>query len=464
VLSETYGIMVYQEDVSRVAVALAGFSHESADILRKILSKKDRERGLAVLRESFFKGAAAKGVSGDKTQEIWNMIMSFDGYSFCKPHSASYAKVSFQAAYMKTHYPAEFMAAVVSNQGGFYSAFAYVSEARRMGCEVLPPDVNESSVKWRGRDREIRVGLMSVKSLSFDVQERIVRERSAARFKTFGDFLDRVRPHEDETRSLVHAGACGSVAGDHSHAELLWKLHSWKQSTFPVVSTPRFTPPGRGAGERGLGVRPLRGVVSSSSSQSKPLRPAVGGTPPVAQSRHGEKGRKAAQTFLSAPVSSVAIPPVLPPDDETTLLRREFSALGFLCGIHPITLFKAAIEKHNVVKVKDLRRHVGKRVRVAGWLITGKVVSTKKGEPMEFLTFEDETGLVETTFFPRTYARFCHMLNREQPYILEGLLEEDFGAITLTVDNVKQVSAAKGKPAKRNVSTHDLKRLTASSR
>ena len=457
VLNETYGIMVYQEDVSRVAVALAGFSHEGADRLRKILSKKYSERSLAVLRKNFFKGAAQKSVSAEKTQEIWNMIMSFDGYSFCKPHSASYAKVSFQAAYMKTHYPAEFMAAVISNQGGFYSAFAYVSEARRMDCRVLPPDVNESDIHWKGRDREIRVGLMSVKSLSGETQERIVSERSSAPFKNFWDFLERVRPHEDEARSLVHAGACGSIAGDHSHAELLWKLYSHKQSTTtedteerrekkaqrecrpshrtlrsrPLISPPRFT-------RRGLG------VVSSSSPQAEPFRPAGGGTPPVAQSRHGEKGRKnvaqlSSICFPSASVSSVVQFPVLPPDDETTLLRREFNALGFLCGIHPITLFKKAIERHGVVKVKDLRRHVGKRVRVAGWLITGKVVSTKKGEPMEFLTFEDETGLVETTFFPRAYARFCHMLNREQPFVLEGLLEEDFSATTLTVYDVKLI-------------------------
>jgi len=337
------------------------------------------------------------------------MIMSFDGYSFCKPHSASYAKVSFQAAYMKTHYPAEFMAAVISNRGGFYSAFAYVSEARRMGCEVLPPDVNESGIRWHGRGREVRVGLMSVKGLSGGTQERIVRERSSARFKDFGDFLERARPHEDEARSLVHAGGCGSVAGDHSHAELLWKLYSWQQSATAEV----------GAG----------------------LKPA-----PTAASASFLGGSRTAPTIFLSPVSSVVFPPSLPPDDETELLRREFSALGFLCGIHPITLFRDAIERYGVVKVKDLRRHVGKRVRVAGWLITGKVVSTKKGEPMEFLTFEDETGLVETTFFPRAYARFCHMLNREQPYILEGLLEEDFGAITLTVDNVKQVSAEKGRP------------------
>ncbi|MFQ5432061.1 MAG: DNA polymerase III subunit alpha [Nitrospinota bacterium] len=439
VLNETYGIMVYQEDVSRVAVALAGFSHEGADILRKILSKKDRERSLAVLRERFFKGAAQNGVNEENISEIWNMIMSFDGYSFCKPHSASYAKVSFQAAYLKTHYPAEFMAAVISNRGGFYSAFAYVSEARRMDCAVLVPDVNESDIRWQGRGREIRVGLMSVKGLSGETMERIVGERSSARFKSFGDFLDRVRPHVDEARSLVHAGACGSIAGDNSRAELLWKLHSHKQSTTADTA--------EGAKGRNC---PIKRVPLPRENHAS------------SRDRHYINCLPAQRASASASLASFAVtPPVLPPDDETTLLRREFSALGFLCGIHPITLFKDAIERHGVVKVKDLRRYVGKRVRVAGWLVTGKVVSTKKGEPMEFLTFEDETGLVETTFFPRTYARFCHMLNREQPYILEGLLEEDFGAITLTVDSVKQVAPEKGNPAKRNKSIHGFKRLSA---
>jgi len=105
------------------------------------------------------------------------MMMSFSGYSFCKPHSASYARVSFQAAYLKTHYPAEFMAAVISNQGGFYSTFAYVSETRRMGLEILPPDVNQSDLRWKGRSGCLRVGLLSIKHVDTDTHRRIVAGR-----------------------------------------------------------------------------------------------------------------------------------------------------------------------------------------------------------------------------------------------------------------------------------------------
>jgi len=370
-LRETYGIMVYQEDVSRVAVDLAGFWHEGADMLRKILSRKDRERRLAALRERFVKGAREKGVADGVIEKIWKMIMSFDGYSFCKPHSASYARVSYQSAYLKAHYPAQFMAAVISNRGGFYSTFAYVSEARRLGCEILPPDMNESEVCWKGLPgKKIRAGLMSVKGLSRETQERTVSERGRGAYKDFADFLERVRPHEDEARAMIFGGACGAGQGG-----LLWQLDAWKHS------------------------------VSTGFTRA-----------------------------LSVP------PPVLPPDDAMELLRRQFATLGFLCDRHPITLFEDALQRYGVVKAEELRRYAGRRVRIAGWLITGKMVSTKHGEPMEFLTFEDETGLVETTFFPEAYDRFCRMLDADRPYILEGRVEEEFGAVTLTVDRVKRVS------------------------
>ena len=147
VLDDTYGIMVYQEDVSRVAVQF-GFSHADADQLRKIMSKKDKQRQLADYRGQFFAAAAERGVDATAAERIWAMMLSFEGYSFCKPHSASYARVSFQAAWLKTHFPAEFMAAVISNQGGFYSTFAYVSELRRLGLRLLGPDVNASDTPW----------------------------------------------------------------------------------------------------------------------------------------------------------------------------------------------------------------------------------------------------------------------------------------------------------------------------
>jgi DNA polymerase III alpha subunit len=122
--------------------------------------------------------------------------------------------------------------------------------------------------------------------------------------------------------------------------------------------------------------------------------------------------------------------PSFPPENQTERLRHEFSALGFLCDRHPMVLYADTLKKQKIVKVGDLSRFTGRHVCIAGLLITGKVVHTKHGESMEFLTFEDETGLVETTFFPKTYGRFCAILDRNRPFILYGKVEEDFGAVT----------------------------------
>jgi DNA polymerase-3 subunit alpha/error-prone DNA polymerase len=382
VLDETYGIMVYQEDVSRTAMAIAGFSHADADGLRKILSKKDRRRHLVDYCQRFTDGARARGVDDDKIDEIWEMMMSFSGYSFCKPHSASFAKVSFQSAYLKTHYPAEFMAAVISNQGGFYSTFAYVSEARRMGLAILPPDVNRSRIRWQGRNSNVRVGLMSLKNLSAATQQRIVAQRKRQPFHNLVDFLERVGPEEPEARSLIHAGAFDELHSGENRAALLWELAAWHRS--------------------------------KSTRSRKPDLFGTYRTPSVDR-------------------------PLLPPDDDLDRLRREFAVLGFLCDRHPMTLYWDGLKHHGIVKAKDLRHRIGRHVKIAGLLITGKVVSTKHGDPMEFLTFEDETGLVETTFFPKAYRQFCYMLDRSRPFILTGKVEEDFGALTMSVDRVERI-------------------------
>jgi DNA polymerase-3 subunit alpha/error-prone DNA polymerase len=113
--------------------------------------------------------------------------------------------------------------------------------------------------------------------------------------------------------------------------------------------------------------------------------------------------------------------------------------LGFLCDRHPVVLYKDVLKAIRRVEAAHLKRFIGKRVRLAGWLLTGKVVRTRHGDPMEFLTFEDETGIVETTFFPKTYRRFCHLFDRGRPYLLTGRVEEDWGAITLTVEKVEAI-------------------------
>ena len=376
VLNDTYGIMVYQEDVSKTAMAIAGFDHAEADGLRKVLSKKDKARRLADYRRRFVEGARQRGVADENIEEIWEMMMSFAGYSFCKPHSASFARVSFQSAYLKTHFPAEFMAAVISNRGGFYSTFAYVSEARRMGLQILPPDVNDSEVRWKGSAGCLRVGLLSVAGLGATTQQRVVECRNTRPYGDLADFLERVRPEEPEARTLIHAGAFDRLYPGQSRSALLWELARW---------------------------------------------------------RHGRTDRRQrADLFAGSPGLAIDRP-ALPPEDRRERLRREYTALGFLCDRHPMTLFGDKLEKSGIVKAAELHRHAGKTVRTAGLLITGKVVSTRHGDPMEFLTFEDETGLVETTFFPAAYRRFCYLLDRHRPYILGGKVDEDFGAVTLTV-------------------------------
>jgi DNA polymerase-3 subunit alpha/error-prone DNA polymerase len=315
VLDEAFGIMVYQEDASRAAAALAGFSDAEADGLRKIIAKKDRRRQLADFHGRFMAGTAARGVTPDQADAVWQMMLSFSGYSFCKPHSASYARVSFQAAFLKTHHPAEFMAGVISNQGGFYSTFAYVSEARRLGIAVDPPDVNISPIRWTGQDRRLRVGLMSVGGLSEATMQKIITRRQASVFTDMTDFVERVQPHADETRALIHCGALDALDGTRSRTLLLWELARWQAD-----------------------------------------RQRAGGQ---------------ADLFTSRPAAMA--PPVFPPEDARTLLRREFAVLGFLCRQHPTTLFGDVIKSMPTVKAGRLGERVGQRVRLAAWLVAGKV-------------------------------------------------------------------------------------------
>ncbi|MGD8563987.1 MAG: DNA polymerase III subunit alpha [Desulfarculaceae bacterium] len=380
ILDETYGIMVYQEQVSQAAMALAGFSHAQGDRLRKVMTWKDTSRALKDYKERFERGARARGVSQEKIDEIWDMMMSFSGYSFCKPHSASYARVSFQAAYLKIHFPAQFMAAVISNQGGFYSTFAYVSEARRLGLAILPPCVNQSQVHWTGQDKQLRVGLMAIKGLGQATRRRLLKAREMRPFVSFGDFMRRARPEDDEARALINAGVFEALHPGLEPARLLWQLAQHRQAT------------------------QRRGNMDSF------FMPELGQAPP------------------------------LPPSALRDRLRRQYAVLGFLVDRHPMELFASALKGRNLVKACDLRRHIGRRVSLAGWLITGKTVSTNKREPMQFLTFEDQTGLVEATFFPEAYHRFHMMLDWSHPYLLSGLVEENFGVPTLTVDGVERIA------------------------
>jgi DNA polymerase III alpha subunit len=384
VLSETFGIMCYQEDVSRAAIALAGFSHAEGDALRKVLSKKDRARRLPDFRARFTAGAEANGVDAATALKVWEMMESFAGYSFCKPHSASYAKVSFQSAYLKAHHPAEFIAAVISNRGGYYTTFAYVSEAARMGLRVLPPDVNRSRREFYGRGREVRTGLMQIKGLSDASISSILDARAAAGpFGSVDDFARRTRLPRPESESLALAGAMDSLAGGMTRPQILWKLCALEPE------------------------KPRRMKTMELFDAPSP-----------------------------APHGRPSIPP-LPEYTPARLRGLEMDRLGYLCSDHPLCHYLPRRPGLKYVKGSDLGAHRGRRVRTIGWLVTGKLVYSRHGEPMEFVSFEDTHAVYETTFFPGAFAKFAHMLDRTRPYVLTGKVDEDFGAVSLTVEEAE---------------------------
>ncbi len=383
-LKETYGIMVYQEDVSKVAIALAGFDSSSADDLRKIVTKKHKRHQLEAYKVQFFMGAQQKGADAETCEKIWEMILSFAEYSFCKPHSASFALVSFQSAYLRVHYPAEFIAAVISNQGGYYSAFAYISEARRMGLQVLLPDINESEQKYSGRGKKVRVGLMQLKGITQNAVKTVLAERQKnGLFASFADFLSRVTFDAADIAIFIKAGTFDTLEPHKSRPELLWHLYWWQSH--------------------------------------KKSAPATG-------------------TTLSLFEENTVLPDELPKPpaySSKELWQMEEEILGFLLSQHPLTLYKEQIQRLRHVKGCDLHKHIGEHVHTIGWFITAKVVSTRHKQLMEFISFEDTTAIYETTFFPKVYTRFAYMMTDKRPFLLQGRVDEQFGAIYLNVEKIQ---------------------------
>jgi len=212
---------------------------------------------------------------------------------------------------------------------------------------------------------------MAIKGLSEAAMGRIIDQRRRAGFADPADFWRRVRPAADEAEALVRAGALDPLAPGWSRAALLWELVCRQRQ--PATGCP------------GLFETPMT-------------------------------------------------PPALPPDDPLARLRSQFAVLGFLCTDHPMAVLRDAGSCRQALKAVDLPRRIGQRAVFAGWLITGKRVHTKNGQAMEFLTFEDETGTVETTLFPDAYRRFGHRIQDQGPYLLQGKVEQDWGAVTLTVE------------------------------
>ena len=378
-LEETCGIMVYQEDVSRVVIAAAGFSAGEADQLRKILSKKDRALRLPDFRERFFRGGAARGVPRQDLELVWEMILSFEGYSFCKAHSASYALVSYKLAHLKRCYPLEFFAAVINNGGGFYSRQTYLNEVRRLGFPILAPDVNSSGPAYTVERGALRVGLRQLRDLPQEFLQRLLEDRERrGPFADFQDLLARLGPGLPEVRVLVRSGSLDGLAGRLTRPELLWLY---------------FREAGR----------------TRARGRDLPLDPA----PPPAVGDY-------------------------PPEVK---LRDELSTLGLMISRHPLGLFGPRIRRlaaglPTMIDSRQLAAHRGRRVTLAGLLVTGKEVLTRHREPMVFVSFEDEHSVFESVFFPKAFREFYPLIDGGGVFLVSGRVEEEQGALSLHAERV----------------------------
>ncbi len=378
VLEETHGLMIYQEDVTRVAMALAGFNAIDGDMLRKIMSKKHKEKLLRDYRRKFYAGCRETGLDTEQTNEIWEMIKSFEHYSFCKPHSASYAMVSFKSAFLKYHYPAEFMAAVISNRGGFYSPFAYLSHARRLGLKVLGPDINRSRMAYRGYNGVIHIGFGQIKGLRRETVEALLKEREQAPFQGFNDFLHRVPSTPEETKRLILAG-CFDHLEQANRPTLIWRALHWQ---------------------------------ALHQGQSEDLFPGY-----------------VKQEDL----------PEMEPYSLKTLLLLEKQLFGFWISRHPLERYDLSGVQR--IRATQIGFNVHRVVTLAGWLVTHKTVTTRTKEYMCFLTFEDETGLYETVMFPDVYKQRAMLIDYTKPFLVRGLVSSDMGAITITIEDLCRLEA-----------------------
>ncbi len=386
ILGETYGVMIYQEDVIKVAHLVAGLSLEEADLLRRAMSGKMRSHdAMQKLQTRFVESAASRGLTLAIIQELWRQIESFAGYAFCKAHSASFALLSFQVAFLKVHYPAAFMASVLSNRGGYYSASVYIQECKRLGLRVLLPCVNESEYQYIGRNNSIRIGLMAIKQLTRGACDAIIAERkSHGVFTALDDFLLRVRIGYEETGLLIRCGAM-DVFGE-TRAALMRLLDIY------------------------IKYRKIQGEESYD----------LFGFEDSEMERHAR----------SAPDYTIQ-----------EKCRIEYESFDYMVSRHPLEFFGGYAEGKNFVQSADLHKHKNQFVQMMGWYMTAKRIKTKKGEIMKFLSLEDLTGTFEAVLFPRVYSKYATLTETMGPYIVSGRVDAE-NPTNLIVEKLETLSSA----------------------
>ncbi len=396
ILKETYGVIVYQEQVMKIAGMLANYSMAEADDLRKAMGKKIPEI-MAEHRQRFVQGAIDTQVPDDKAKNIFDLIEKFGGYGFNKSHSAAYALIAYQTAYLKTHFPVEFMASLLTSEmHSTDGVVKFIAECRSHDIVILPPDINASDKQFTVDGDRIRFGLVAVKNVGESAIETIVEARRDQPFASLFDFCERVdlkKVNKRVIESLIKCGAFDSTGAKRS--QMMAALES--------------------ALEYGQRIQRERNDPQMGLFD-------IGAQPP-----------------------SINIPalPEIGEWDEKQYLAFEKESLGFYLSGHPLTRHEAVLEKFtnaNAISIKELKD--GGVVRIGGLVHGTKTIKTKKGDLMAFVTIEDMHGAVEVIVFSRVFAETRDLLLEDQAVLVQGQVQKDEQSIKILADTVIPIKAA----------------------
>jgi DNA polymerase III alpha subunit len=389
ILGDSFGVCIYQEQVMQIAQAIGQMSLAEADRVRRSSVKFSGERERERLRGKFLKAAERMGLAGREREETWQMVEKFAGFGFCKAHAATYADISYRMAYLKAHWPAEFLAAMCSAGAGFYHVSAYVEEAKRWGIEVRLPSVNCSRIEYTAESAQaLRIGLMQVKGLRIETMAAIVREREEhGPYRSLEDFLGRVEVDRDEIEALIKCGAFDGVTRE-TRPALLWR---WNLLCAEGKRTHAGAPFDCACLRRQAQGKPVpAAALFPDASAEESLDVALGGMPAAEYTREQK-------------------------------LAYEREILEVCVSGHPLD----SVARNGEAWSDDLERLRGRRVTLLGWVITFRHVGTKDYRNMMFVTLEDQRGVFEAVLFPEAYERYGGLVFETRMMRVTGRVEHD---------------------------------------
>jgi DNA polymerase-3 subunit alpha len=393
ILDQSFGVIVYQDDVMLIAIHLAGYSWLEADKLRKAMGKKIPAE-MTAQKEKLFKGFLEHGLSQKKADQLWTQIEPFAAYGFNKAHAASYGRVAYQTAYMKANFPVAYMTAIMTNESGDVEKIAeIVSECKRLGIEVLPPDVNMSQggfsiVKDENGKEEIRFGLYTIKNLGVDIADAIIAERETkGKYTSFEDFICRVTHKNLNKKSLEALIMCGALDQFAERGQVLANMDS-------ILAFHKHNV------KDNILQNSLFGESKSSSFTMKPA-------PPVTQEQK---------------------------------LQWEKELLGLFVSGFPLDPWKEKILARGM-DIDKVHHDVpdGKEVSIAVIIEGSKITKTKKGDLMALIRLRDYRSAIEVAVFPETYKRFKSSIILDTPLVVRGKVSTRNGEKTLVVDEIKKL-------------------------